>query len=149
MPNWRSKKAQNLVRHYLQHKARAKIKTVKQPKFIAGNLLVAYGMQALGAYHEAQRKFGNAFPKQVGQLVREALNAELRSVHGSPTCTMCDRKAEPHEELVDWLVTLESLRWCCPECADKGLAKEGEELPGSQLLMPNKPVGVIEREELD
>ena len=147
----RSKKAEDLIRHYRQKKfaAMRKPKLMKNPKFLAGNLLAVYKTEALGALKKVQAELSVDQVPEVENLLREAINDELFKIHGTIECSLCEKKAAQDEQVIDWLLAPYSMKWVCPECEERRKLGEGDKLP-SNLVHPNTPrPRAIESEEID
>lgn len=125
--NWQSTTCRKLVRHYLARKPAVmagQTRPMRKPKFIAGMLLRVHGIGAMGAFQQVQSGLGEAWPAEVGPLLKKALNAELRAVHGQVRCKFCERQAAPADDLLDWMTTVKQAWWACPPCtAAQGLAE--------------------------
>jgi hypothetical protein len=133
---WKSQPARDLVSFYLQRKPgvlageRSLDQLNTEPRFVAGMLLRVYGGGALEAYRTAKVALGASWPREVEQLLRATLDAELRAVHGEPACCFCHYKSTTEDDLNDWLVSGRG-RWACPSCIRvQGLA-EGQEVEPS------------------
>jgi hypothetical protein len=130
---WRSKAARKLVSYYQKRKKRAlsgDVSLRKDPQFVAGNLLKVFGSEA----HEkflAARALGGAWPERAGELVYEAISAELSIVHADLCCCFCHRKPKPSEDLQLWLMNAEMDRWACPFCMKERKLAVGQQIEAS------------------
>ena len=142
MKAWKAPKVRSLIRHYGRRvkKAGRHPEVARDPRFLAGSMLVVFGGAAVAKCEELQgmaaehgpdapprgpiedvvaREGLRAPAAKVKRLLEEALDQEL--VMMKPACNFCGRGLRPGEKVRvnphrQWLATAD--KWACPECVE-------------------------------